>query len=76
MCPSPFNPLQENENGGYCSAENAIRERRAYGPELSHEDFTKFHEVWCQRIHKKHTSFPLPPSLVTIIYNHIPSMAL
>lgn len=45
MCPFPFNSIQENENGGYCSTENAIRERRAYGPELSHEDFTKFHEV-------------------------------
>ncbi len=51
--PPPFNPLQEDENGGYCSTENAIRERRAYGPELSHEDFTKFHEVWYQCIHKK-----------------------
>lgn len=49
----PFNSLQENENGGYCSTENAIREWRAYGPELSHEDFTKFHEVSYQYIHKK-----------------------
>lgn len=49
----PFNSLQEDENGGYCSTENAIREWRAYGPELSHEDFTKFHEVSYQYIHKK-----------------------
>lgn len=70
MCPFLFNLIQEYENGGYCSTENAIRERRAYGPELSHEDFTKFHEVWyqCNRQPTHHLSSSIQSSQ---IHNHI-----
>lgn len=64
--------IQEYENGGYCSTENAIRERRAHGPELSHEDFTKFHEVWSQ-CNRQPTHFFSSSIQCSEICNHIPS---